>query len=542
MMKLLLVALGAVSVDAQATATVSLPGGGGYFGATGVSYTIGSDDAWTTGTFELGTLEQSGTSPRAAILTLLDGQIVEYTAGNTVMVDKLNGANVNIYGGVLEGSNFVMARASTPDGDGSCNTGANTSPGAWGAAAGQSPGHAAWLLYNMDTASFIECQGDGWCGNGGYTSCRSLQYTKTWIIGMTMAVAQSLTGTAGVLFAALTNSDCTGTWSCSEACEAATDSDRTFITTTFQQGTGAACPTAPTADCAYGDGACFPGCMDDTANNYDPLATSDDGSCICPGFKEMQHNRAVCSACNGDMDGDLLVTALDILSLLGDFGLCDPRLISDGNNDGCVGIQDLLLLLPEFGKDCTGCASAQFSGTWSAWTASGGRPQSCSTQSTCGSDLANFVNAAGASLTSWKTDLSFTNSKGTVMLTMANALSDLPATGWGEPGYCCGDTQFSQPYPGPWGPACAPGVTLGGPGCAPGVASGGNPYRFATADDLNKLMEMSTLSDQGIGQGEGMDWVIAWSRVNLLNSVLIMNPMEWRLYGADPIELNFGEC
>lgn len=44
------------------------------------------------------------------------------------------------------------------------------------------------------------------------------------------------------------------------------------------------------------------------------------------------------------------------MSLLGDFGLCDPRLISDGNNDGCVNVQDLMLLLNLFGTDyfCSG--------------------------------------------------------------------------------------------------------------------------------------------------------------------------------------------
>jgi hypothetical protein len=119
---------------------------------------------------------------------------------------------------------------------------------------------------------------------------------------MTMVVGESLTGTAdGVLFAAMTNSDCDGTWSCSEACETATDADRTFTVITRQQGTGAACPTAPTADCAYGDGACFPACTDELAVNYDAAATSDDGSCLCDGFRMIQHGRPVCSDRNGDM-------------------------------------------------------------------------------------------------------------------------------------------------------------------------------------------------------------------------------------------------
>ena len=50
-------------------------------------------------------------------------------------------------------------------------------------------------------------------------------------------------------------------------------------------------------------------------------------------------------------DGDQNVDVYDILLLLGDFGLCDPRLISDGNDDGCVDVQDLMLLLELFGRD-----------------------------------------------------------------------------------------------------------------------------------------------------------------------------------------------
>ena len=150
------------------------------------------------------------------------------------------------------------------------------------------------------------------------------------------------------------NDDCAGDWACTVACEAG--ADRVWVETTAQSGTGAACPTAPppdAADCAYGDGACFPGCTDENAGNYDAAATRDDGSCLCDGFRMMQHGRAVCSTCNGDMDGNEIVDVYDILALLGDFGLCDPRLISDGTNDGCVGTQDLLLLLEEFGTDCT---------------------------------------------------------------------------------------------------------------------------------------------------------------------------------------------
>ena len=67
----------------------------------------------------------------------------------------------------------------------------------------------------------------------------------------------------------------------------------------------------------------------------------------------VHHGHAVCAACNGDIDGNQMVDVYDILGLLGDFGMCDPSLISDGSNDGCVGVHDLMLLLEEFGRDCS---------------------------------------------------------------------------------------------------------------------------------------------------------------------------------------------
>lgn len=160
-------------------------------------------------------------------------------------------------------------------------------------------------------------------------------------------------GAAEVAICGLLTSDCAGEWACTGACEAG--ADRVWAESVPQAGDGAACPTAPppdAADCASGEGACVLGCTDETATNHDATATRDDGSCVCHGFRMMQHGHAVCASCNGDMDGNEKVDVHDIMLLLGDFGLCDPRLISDGNNDGCVGVQDLMLLLAEFGRTC----------------------------------------------------------------------------------------------------------------------------------------------------------------------------------------------
>jgi hypothetical protein len=224
---------------------------------------------------------------------------------------------------------------------------------------------------------------------------------------LTRDAARTQVGTFEVSGCPAANTDCTGDWSCTTACEAA--ADRVWVETIPQLGTGAACPTEPpadTADCAPGEDQCLPGCMDEGATNYDETATSDDGSCVCDGFRQMQHNRAVCSSCSGDMDGNDKVNVYDIMALLGDFGLCDPRLISDGTNDGCVGIQDLLLLLVEFGRDCSACESPDFA----PWSVCGNG---------CGHDLSNMVEHQWNG--DWGYNMAVTNSIGTIQVAMSFA-------------------------------------------------------------------------------------------------------------------------
>jgi hypothetical protein len=158
--------------------------------------------------------------------------------------------------------------------------------------------------------------------------------------------------------APVADADCAGTWSCSAACEAAVD--RTWIETTPQAGTGAACPVAASSDCANGDGSCVVGCTNPAAQNYVPGVEIDDGSCICdptaafrgPGAYTAGSNTAACPACSGDMDGDMVVGTRDLLLLLSDFDLTDCRLISDANGDCVVNTPDLLALLAAFGTDC----------------------------------------------------------------------------------------------------------------------------------------------------------------------------------------------
>ena len=60
------------------------------------------------------------------------------------------------------------------------------------------------------------------------------------------------------------------------------------------------------------DGICdqdeLPGCTDDDALNFYPLATDEDGSCLYD------------DSCSSDIDGDNQVTVSDLLLLLSNFG------------------------------------------------------------------------------------------------------------------------------------------------------------------------------------------------------------------------------
>ncbi|MFT4679661.1 MAG: hypothetical protein ACI9HG_001777, partial [Flavobacteriales bacterium] len=89
------------------------------------------------------------------------------------------------------------------------------------------------------------------------------------------------------------------------------------------------------------DGSCaFPGCMDTTACNYDSTAGCDDGSC-----------EFTSCGCPGDFDSSGIVDVQDLLLLLGDFG-CVSSCTTDLNSDGVVNSQDILIFLGYFGAIC----------------------------------------------------------------------------------------------------------------------------------------------------------------------------------------------
>ena len=121
-------------------------------------------------------------------------------------------------------------------------------------------------------------------------------------------------------------------------------------------------PDATIADnesCEYGT---CPGCTDSSACNYNPTVSEDDGSCsynidaigICGGScTSDSNNDGICDIqlCPEDLNGDGVIGVQDLLLVLSEFG-CNSSCENDINQDGYVAVQDILLLLSGFGNTC----------------------------------------------------------------------------------------------------------------------------------------------------------------------------------------------
>lgn len=85
------------------------------------------------------------------------------------------------------------------------------------------------------------------------------------------------------------------------------------------------------------------GCTDVEACNFNPAAELEDGSCdyACPD-----------PSCPGDLDGDGIHGATDILSVLAEFG-CTSGCTRDVTGDGAVSANDILSLLALYGTFCS---------------------------------------------------------------------------------------------------------------------------------------------------------------------------------------------
>ena len=103
------------------------------------------------------------------------------------------------------------------------------------------------------------------------------------------------------------------------------------------------------------------GCTDSIACNYDPTASEDDGSClytidaigICGGdCSSDSNNDGICDPfCPEDLNSDGYITIQDLLLILSEFG-CTSSCVNDITQDGNVAVDDLLQILSEFGNTC----------------------------------------------------------------------------------------------------------------------------------------------------------------------------------------------
>ena len=103
------------------------------------------------------------------------------------------------------------------------------------------------------------------------------------------------------------------------------------------------------------------GCTDSVACNFNPTITEDDGTCIyavdgydCEGVCLNDFNGdGVCDYfCQEDLNSDGYITIQDILLILSEFG-CVSSCENDINLDGFVTVDDLLQVLSEFGNICS---------------------------------------------------------------------------------------------------------------------------------------------------------------------------------------------
>jgi polyhydroxybutyrate depolymerase len=103
------------------------------------------------------------------------------------------------------------------------------------------------------------------------------------------------------------------------------------------------------------------GCTDSAACNFNPTITEDDGTCIyavdgydCEGVCLNDFNGdGVCdSICPEDLNSDGYITIQDILLILSEFG-CTSFCENDINQDGFVTVADVLQVLSEFGNTCS---------------------------------------------------------------------------------------------------------------------------------------------------------------------------------------------
>ncbi len=157
--------------------------------------------------------------------------------------------------------------------------------------------------------------------------------------GCTNSSACNYDSTATIDDGSCTFPGCTSSTACNYNAAAGCDDGSCEFLSCAGCTNSAACNYDSTA--TIDDGSCtLPGCTDTTACNYDSAAGCDDGSC-----------EYTSCGCPGDFNGSGAVDVQDLLIILGEFG-CTTACLTDLTNDGIVNSSDILLFLGYFGGTC----------------------------------------------------------------------------------------------------------------------------------------------------------------------------------------------
>ncbi|MGB0171826.1 MAG: MopE-related protein [Flavobacteriales bacterium] len=129
-------------------------------------------------------------------------------------------------------------------------------------------------------------------------------------------------------------------------------------------GSAAACDECVTSNCQASFEACA-GIVDLDEDTHNNICDCDDNNPLqypgAPGTNEgidnncnglMEASEAASAACPGDLNGDNLVGAADLVTFLGHFGCILNCGQEDFDNDGLVGVADLVYLLGYIGLMC----------------------------------------------------------------------------------------------------------------------------------------------------------------------------------------------
>jgi len=202
------------------------------------------------------------------------------------------------------------------------------------------------LLAQCDEADFELLCNDGAAVNDAVFSC-----------GFSCFLASDITSCfAGCISEAIPemSQSCVGCFADQSTCV----TNSCFLVCAF--GSEADCEACVAANCQSGFESCA-GIVDVDMDGESTVCDCDDGNAsVYPGAPATAEG--VDNNCDGilsaeeqgcplDLDGDLLVTVSDVLTVLAEFG-CISDCVADLNGDGQVTVADILAMLGGFGAEC----------------------------------------------------------------------------------------------------------------------------------------------------------------------------------------------